>query len=426
VDASALKETERAEPLASIVPPPLAIMVAFGFVSGLPLALSGFTLRQWLAEGQVSLAVIGLTANIGLPYTLKFLWAPLLDEVRPPGRLGQFGRRRGWLLMVQPWLALACLVLALTNAAAVPGLAIGAAGAVALFSATQDIAIDAWRIETWPPLQQGEATAAYVWGYRVAMLVSGSGVIAAAAWIGWHAALLGIAVLAALGLLVTLIAPEAPAPVRAKKDSWLRRGIEAVREPLRDFFAQPGVPAILAYVALFNLGEAMAGVMLAPFYRALGFASTAVAGIGPFSLIATMAGIGFGGWLVARIGLPRALVSTGFAQMGMMAMYVALSRAPGSHAMLYATVIVEASAQGIASAAFLAYLSSLCTPRFAATQYALLSSLAPIASHTVGGFSGYLVQATGWTAFYALAMLAALPAMLIMLLIIRRYPPRVT
>ncbi|MDE2199944.1 MAG: MFS transporter [Rhodospirillales bacterium] len=388
-------------------------MGGFGFASGLPLALSGFTLQQWLTEGHVARSVIGLTANIGLPYTLKFLWAPLLDEIHPlPG----LGRRRGWLLAIQPLLVLACLWLALSNAS------IAAAFAIALLSATQDIAIDAWRIETFPPDRQGLATAVYVWGYRVAMLVSGSGVIAAVSLVGWHVALLGITALATLAIGVTLLAAEPPpAAARPLRANWMARGWSALRDPLADFLGRAGAIPVLAYVALFYLGEGMAGVMLAPLYRDLGFDRVAVAtAIGPFSLFATMAGIGLGGALVARIGLRRALVGTGFTQMAAMAMYVWLSVSPGSHALLFATVLVEALVGGLASAAFLAYLSTLCTASFAATQYALLSSLAPLAARTVAGFSGYLAQAVGWPAFYTIAMLASLPAMMIMLYNIRR------
>jgi PAT family beta-lactamase induction signal transducer AmpG len=395
-------------------------MMAFGFASGLPLALSGFTLRQWLTEGGVSLAAIGLTANIGLPYTLKFLWSPLLDEIRPlPG----LGRRRGWMLILQPLLVAAIVWLALSDAAAAPAGAIAAAAAIAFLSATQDVVIDAWRIELFPPHLQGAATAAYVWGYRFAMLVSGAGVLAAVGTLGWHGALLGVAALAALGVIPTLLAREPIAAARADR-GLLARGLAAMRDPLRDFLSRPGALTILAYVALFNLGEAMAGDMLAPFYKYLGFDRLAVAtAVGPFSLAATLGGIAVGGFVVARIGLARALVTTGFAQMAAMALYVLLSRSPGDHVVLYSTVVAEAFVQGVASASFLAYLSGLCNTRFAATQYALLSSIAPIASRTVGGFSGYLAQATGWTTFYALAMAAALPAMLIMLHIIRRHPP---
>ncbi len=403
----------------------LWLMAAFGFVAGLPLALSGLTLRQWLTEGHVSLAAIGLTANIGLPYTLKFLWAPLLDQVRPPGGLARFGRRRGWLLAVQPLLVAAGVCLAVSDPTGAPVATIGAAAAIAFLSASQDIAIDAWRIESFQARLQGAATAAYVWGYRLAMMVSGAGVIASVGFLGWHGALLAASALMATGLVVTLIAPE-PAVTRppSKPSGLAARAVAAVLDPLREFLSRPGAPAILAYVALFNLGEAMAGVMLTPFYRALGFDRIAVAtATGPFSLAATMSGIAVGGWLVARIGLTRALISTGFIQMAAMAMYVVLSASAGNHAALFGTVVVEAFAQGLANAAFLAYLSSLCSVSHTATQYALLSSIAPLASHTIGGFSGYLAARLGWTLFYGVSLLASLPAMLLMLWILRRHPP---
>src|SRR6204780_5004556 len=155
----------------------LAAMAAYGFVSGLPLPLSGFTFRLWLSDSGAGLAVVGLTAWIGLAYSLKFLWAPLLDQKPPVDALRRFGRRRGWLLLVQPLLGLAAIMLALSDPAAAPIAAFLAAACVAVLSATQDIAIDAWRIEVFPPRRQGVALAAYVWGYRVALLVSTTGVI---------------------------------------------------------------------------------------------------------------------------------------------------------------------------------------------------------------------------------------------------------
>jgi len=307
----------------------LWLMFAFGFLSGLPLALSGFTLRQWLTEGHVSLAATGLTANIGLSYTLKFLWAPVMDHAAPPFGLARFGRRRGWLLAVQPLLALAAIGMALTDPARAVLATVAAAALIAFLSASQDIVIDAWRIETFPLRLQGAANAAYVWGYRLAMLVSGAGVIRAADLLGWHGALLPVGVLLGLGTAVTLLAPEpalAPAARQAVAGGRLR---SAVVDPLREFLVRPGAWAILGYVALFKLGEAMAGVMLAPFYHDLGFNRAAVAAaIGPFSLAATIAGYACGAWLVARIGLQRALILTGFCQMAAMAMYVLLAVSP--------------------------------------------------------------------------------------------------
>ncbi len=403
----------------------LWLMAAYGFVAGLPLPLSGFTFRLWMSEANVSLAAIGLTANIGLAYSLKFLWAPLLDQARPPGPLARLGRRRGWLLVIQPALVASCVLLALSNPAAAPAGSAAAAALVAFCSASQDIGVDAWRIETFPARAQGAAMAAYVWGYRAALLAASPGAIWAASRIGWHASLLCVAGLVALGPLVTLLAPEpdlrpaAPAPRR-----FADRMTRAVIEPLRDFMARPGAGTILAFVALFKLGEAMAGVMTAPFYRALGFDRVAIAIASSwFSLPATIIGTAIGGWLIAKLGVGRALLWTGSIQTLAMAMYVLLATSAGEHHVLYATVGVEAFAEGMADAAFITYLSGLCSVAFTATQYALLSSLAAIALRTIGGLSGFLAEALGWTLFYSVCLFAAVPAMLIMLRILRRFPP---
>jgi PAT family beta-lactamase induction signal transducer AmpG len=398
-------------------------MAAYGFVCGLPLPLSGFTLRLWLSVGGVSLAVIGLTANIGLAYSLKFLWAPLLDHSAPPGALRRFGRRRGWLLAIQPALGAAAVLLALSDPAGAPLVSLAAGALVAFLSASQDIVVDAWRIELFPPRLQGAAMAAYVWGYRIALLISTTGVIASAARVGWHVSLLAVSALIGLGVFVTLLAPEPHSAVRQAIVGFAARMRHAVQEPLAEFLSRPGAVAILLFVALFKLGEAMAGIMTAPFYHALGFSQDAIAATGPFSLVATLAGITLGGWLVARIGVGRALLWTGWAQTIAMVMYVWLSLSAGNHRVLYGTVSVEAFAQGMADAAFITYLSGLCSTAFTATHYALLSSVAALTVHTLGGFSGVLAVALGWTHFYVLCSFAALPAMLLMLWLLRRYPP---
>lgn len=396
----------------------LAVMAAYGFASGLPLPLSGFTFRLWLTDSGAGLAIVGLTAWIGLAYSLKFLWSPLLDRAPPLAMLRRRGRRRGWLLLVQPLLAAAILTLAASRPAAAPIAAFAAAAAVALLSATQDIAIDAWRIETFAPREQGLALAVYVWGYRVALLLTTTGVIALAARTGWHLALAGAAILATLGVLATLAAPREPPPETTEAPAPGLR--HAVIDPIRAFFRHPSAWLILAFVALFKLGEAMAGIMTAPFFRAGDFDSTAIAGTGLFSLAGTLAGITLGGVLVARIGVGRALLVTGWAQTLAMAMYVALSLTPGQHAVLYATVSAEAFAQGLADAAFLTFLSALCSRAFAATQYALLSSVPALAIHTIGGVSGVMAQHLGWTWFYTACMGGALPGMALMLTLLRR------
>jgi PAT family beta-lactamase induction signal transducer AmpG len=397
-------------------------MAGLGFASGLPLPLSGFTFRLWMSQGGVSLAAIGLTANIGIAYTLKFLWAPLLDRAPPPLGLARFGRRRGWLLAIQATLVLAGVLLALSDPAAPVG-AVAAAALVAFLSASQDIVVDAWRIEIFPPRQQGAALAVYVWGYRIALLISGSAAIKSADIVGWNGALLGVAALMLLGPLVTLLSPEPAARAVVAARGFLANLSTAVLEPLREFVSRPGAWTILAFVALFKLGEAMAGVMTAPFYLSLGFdrAAIALANFLP-ALIATFAGTAIGGWLVARLGAGRALLWTGWVQTLAMAMYVVLAYSAGERHMLVLTVVTEAFAEGMADAAFIAYLSGLCAIAFTATQYALLSSIAALALRTVGGLSGFLAQAVGWKTFYTLCLFAAVPAMLVMLRILRKFP----
>ncbi len=404
----------------------LWIMGAYGFFAGLPLPLSGFTLRQWLTEGGTSLAAIGLTANIGLAYTLKFLWSPLLDQVRPPSGLAGFGRRRGWLLAIQPALALACLALAASDPRQTPVLLVSAAVLIAFLSASQDIVVDAWRIETFPERLQGIALAAYIWGYRLALLTSGAGAIGLADVIGWRWSLSVMAGLVAAGALATLMAAEPKArAVLGRTDGWRARLQAAVIEPFRDFWQRPGAGQILAFVMLFKLGEALAHTMATPFYRDMGFDRAQVAlANGIPSLAASLLGAAAGGWLVVRIGTGRALVLTGFVQMASMALYFALAVSGGDTRILLAKVMLESFAEAMADAAFLTYLSALCSSAFTATQYALLSSLAAVGLRTVGGFSGVLAAAMGWVPFYALTIFAAVPAMLVMLGLLRRFPPR--
>jgi MFS transporter, PAT family, beta-lactamase induction signal transducer AmpG len=410
----------------------LWLMAAYGFVAGLPLPLSTFTLRYWLSESGATLSMIGLTANIGLAYSLKFLWSPVFDQIAPLSPTRRLGRRRGWLATIQPALVLAAVLLALTNPVASPLTSITAAALVAFLSASQDIAIDAWRIESFPQRLQGQALAAYVWGYRFALLAATTGVIWTSGHTGWHLALLGVAVLLVLGPIVTLLAPEPPTGdakppgETAQHGTVASRAKHAIIDPLLDFLTRPGAVLILAFVALFKLGEAMGGIMTAPFYRALGFTRDVIAGSGPFSLVATLAGITCGGWLVARIGVGRALLWTGSAQTVAMVMYEVLAHAPGQIPILYATVAIEAFAQGMADAAFLTYLSGLCSRAFTATHYALLSSIPALAIHTIGGFSGVLAGAAGWVVFYAICTVAALPAMGLMVVLLHLHPPEKT
>lgn len=402
---------------------PLLVMLLLGFSAGLPLPLTGFTLRQWFSEANVPLGAIGLTALIGLAYSLKFLWAPVLDHAPP--LLPSLGRRRGWLAPVQLLLAAAIAALALTDPARNATGTVAAAVAVAFLSATQDIAIDAFRIESLPLGRQGLGLAAYVWGYRIALLVANAGVLFSVERVGWRGAFLAMALLMSVGLATTLFLAREPRPperaARSGIGAWLAAAVVA---PVRDFLCRPGAWLILGFVALFKLGEALAGIMTAPFYRALGFAREEVAAVsGVFGLLATLAGVTLGGVLVAGVGTGRALVVTGLGQMLSNLMYVALAEAGRSLPLLWAQVGIENATDGLADAAFVAYLSGLTSTAFTATQYALLSSLASLPLRTVGGLSGYLAEAMGWTRFFLLTTAAALPGLAIMLVLLRRFPP---
>jgi PAT family beta-lactamase induction signal transducer AmpG len=406
----------------------LFLMVCFGFMSGLPLPLTIFTLQQWFTTYGISLHAIGFTAWVGLPYTLKFLWSAVFDRP-PPGR---FGRRRGWLLIVQPLLVASCVALALTDPGHRIGLTLGAALLLAFFSASQDILIDAWRIETFEEHRQGAALATYIWGYRGAMVTSGAGAIGLAAAFGWHVALLCMAALLACGVIVTLAAPEPRvAAVAARLPGW-RAGVEAAfLAPLREFLMRPAALQVLAFVLLFRIGKVFADTTAAGLYRyRLGFSSTAVARANAFEIVGTLAGAAFGGWLVVRFGAVRALLGAGLLLSCALGLYLVLLASNGQEAVLITKVVLEYFAQGTADTCFLAYISTLCSTSYTATQYAMLSSLAAVALHLFSGFSGYAAEALGYQLFYTCTMLAGLPALLILWRLHRRgitaLPPAVT
>jgi PAT family beta-lactamase induction signal transducer AmpG len=387
------------------------VMLLLGFASGLPLFLTNFTLQQWLSESHVSLRLIGATALIGLPYTLKFLWAPLADRISLP-----FGRRRGWLLIVQPLLALAIFLLGRSDPPHALALLAGLAVAVAFLSASQDIVIDAWRIETFPQRHQGEALACYVWGYRIAILVSQAGALRLATLVGWHGAYTVMAALALFCVVPTLIARE-PTPAFARAERGLHGAVIA---PLADFLRRPAALQTLAFVLLFQLGTAFADNLASPFYHSLGFDRSSIAIASSVPMIAGGAfGVGVGGVLVRRFGAGRALLACAVVQMASILLYVVLAWAGADRSVLIGKSTLEAFAEGMASAAFLSYLSALCSAAHTATQYALLSSLAPLAWRTVAGVSGVIAERLGWVGYFTAAAAACLPAILILTWLLR-------
>ena len=401
------------------------IMLALGFAAGVPLPLTGFVLRQWFSESNISLAAIGFTALIGLSYSLKFLWSPLMDHAAPP-LFRALGRRRGWLASIQPPLMLAILALGFTDPATAAAVTVGVAVMVAFLSASQDIVIDAYRIEILEEQVQGYGFACYVWGYRFALLAANAGALGMVGLVGWEGAFAYCAGLVGIGFIAVLFAREPDAPPREDMP-WARRMKLAVVDPFADFMRRRHWLAILLFVVLFKLGEALAGIMTPPFYRAIGFTRGEVAVVASvFGLGMALAGVLVGGWLVSRIGTGRALVITGVLQMLSNLMYVALYAAGRDIGMLYAQVGVENFTDGLADAAFVAYLTSLTNRAFSATQYALLSSLAAVPLRFLGAWSGQMAEGLGWTNFFLLTTVAALPALCIMLWLLKKLPPQPT
>ena len=409
---------------AALRDPMLLRMLGFGFFSGLPLPLTIFTLQQWFTVSGVSVQTVSRTAWLGLPYTLQFVWAPLFDRA-PPAWAARLGRRRFWLVVTQIALTLACAGLALTDPARNIGLTAAAAFGVALCSASQDIVINAWRIETFPQARQGVALAAYIWGYRTAMFVSGAGAIALSVTLGWHATLLCMAALLALAPVLSLATPEPPLAAAASRPPGMLAAVrQALITPLMEFLRRRRAAEILAVVILFRLGKVFADNTAASYYhQALGFSSWVVAKANFIpSLAGTFAGAAFGGWLVVRLGTMRALLLTGCVQALSLGLYLALL-AFTTPWMLYAKVGGEYFAGGAADTVFLAFISALCARQYTASQYALLSSLAAVALHSISGVAGDVEATLGWRNFYLATMLAGLPALFLVVHLRRHFAP---
>lgn len=395
-----------------------------GFSSGLPLPLTFGTLSFWLAEAGVSRTEIGLFALVGGAYSLKYLWAPLIDRLALPGLTARFGRRRGWALMIQALLILAIAALGLTDPAQNPWPTALAAVSVAFLSASQDIVIDAYRIELLDEAQQGAGAAATQWGYRFGLLAAGAGALYAAEYGGWPVAFAVMASLMSVGMVTVLMTREPAHPVipasRGAVD-WLRSAVVA---PFADFLRRQHWAAILLFVVLYKFGDALAGVMTNPFYVDLGFSKTEVANVSKiFGVIATLIGVAAGGAMVYRLGVLRSLLIGGALQGLSNLAYVGQAMAGHDVMVLTVVIFVENFCGGLGSAAFVAYLSGLCSFAFTATQYALLSSLAAVGRTFLSSGGGWLSEKMDWVPFFLATTAAALPGLLLLIYLMRVLPP---
>jgi PAT family beta-lactamase induction signal transducer AmpG len=394
--------------------PRMLAILAMGFASGLPLALTGQTLQAWLTESKISLTEIGLFALVGTAYSLKFLWAPVLDRVPLPLLTARLGQRRSWLIVIQLALAAAIVALGASDPASDRMRTALFAALVAFLSASQDIVIDAFRIELLEKEEQGAGAAATQWGYRLGMIASSAGALGLAAAMDWPRAYLVMAALVGIGLITALVTPE---PARANTWAglaWRERLQLSVVEPFAEFASRPRWVTLLVFVVLYRLGDALAGGLSNAFYIQLGFTKGEIASVAKvFGVIATMVGIAVGGALVAKQGVHRALVSAGIIHALSNFAFVVQAWVGHDVSVLALTIFVENVTGGLVSAAFVAYLSGLCHPAFTATQYALLSSLTATGRTILASSAGYFAQLFGWPLFFALTALAAVPGILL-------------
>lgn len=395
-----------------------------GFSSGLPRLLVYSTLTFWLLEHGLSITAVGLFAATGLPYNFKFAWAPLLDRLRIPLLTRVLGLRRGWLLVLQLGVMASLVALSRTNPGVDPFAVAAAALVVATFSASQDVVIDAVRVELLADDEQGAGAAAVVFGYRIGMLVASAGALyLAAATESWPLTYLAMAGCMLLGVLTTLLMrePASSAATVADDRPLPQQVVDAVVGPFRDFLQRPGTLLILAFIILYKLGDALAGTMTNPLLVALEFEKTTIANVAKtFGLVASIGGVFLGGALVRKLGVVRALWVSGFLQMGSNLLFTAQAMVGKSVALLVATIGIENLSGGLGTAAFVAYLSALCNKRYTATQYAFLTAASSVLQTVISTSSGALAQALGWPLYFTMTTAAALPGLALLWVLQRR------
>ncbi len=382
----------------------IAVILFLGFSSGLPIALSGGTLQAWLADSGVDIKTIGLLTLVGLPYTLKFLWAPLMDRFVP--RL--LGRRRGWVAVTQLLVCCALLVMGgLSPSRSVLALALLAL-LLAFFSASQDIAFDAYRTDVLDEKRRGAGAAVGVLGYRLAMLTSGALALILADHFGWQLTYWTMAALMVILVAATIAAPEPSEEVRPPRSL-----AEAVVRPFVEYFRRDRAIALLALVVLYKLGDAFAVSLSTTFLlRGVGLSLSEIGLINKgLALAATILGALIGGGLMVKLGLFRSLLLFGVLQAVSNLTYSVLALAGKNYFLVVAAVGLDNLAGGMGSAAFVALLMSLCDRRYTATQYALLSAASSVGRVFVGPPSGIMVAAMGWAPFFFVTFLIALPGL---------------
>jgi PAT family beta-lactamase induction signal transducer AmpG len=408
-------------------------MLFLGFSAGLPFPLVFATLSAWLSTAQVSKASIGMFAWVGITYSLKVFWAPLVDRMPLPGLTARLGRRRSWMLLAQLGVAAALLRLSGADPANDLGGVALLSLAVAFCSATQDIAVDAYRIEAVEIRVQGAMAASYQFGYRLAMLAAGAGALYIADFVSWPAAYRTMAALMSVGMITVLLIDEpetsrAAPGVASARETWSHRVsqwfVTAVVGPFADFFRRNGSWALilLAFIACYRISDLILGVMANPFYIDIGFSLSEIATIAKvFGFAMTMLGAALGGVAVARYGAVRPLIAGAMLVAATNAVFAGLAAwGQPDLRVLVVTISADNLAAGFAGTVFIAYLSSLTSVAYTATQYALFSALMTLLGNFIGGFSGRVVEATDWVTFFIYASAMGLPAIVLSIIVARR------
>ena len=384
------------------------MLVAFlmGFSCGLPLLLTLGVLQAWLTEEGVDLAWVGMITLVQSPYSWKFLWAPLMDRFTPP----VLGRRRGWLLTAQLALMVSIAALGGSDPVAHPGWMVASAVLVAFFSATQDIVVDAYRREDLADEELGLGSSLYIYGYRIGMWAASGGGLILADYIPFSQVYLIMAAGLIPGVLTTLLAPE-PQVENGAPPSL----VEAIWNPLVDFFRRDSAALILAFILLYKIGDTMAAAITTPFYLELGFSKSEIGAVVKlFGAWATIAGAVAGGMLMLRLGIQRSLWVFGVLQAVSTAGFAFLARIGYSLPALSGVIAFESVTGGMGTSAFVAFMASQTNKKFTATQYALLTSIMGLPRVLAAAPTGFAAQQVGWEWFFILCTLAAVPGMLLL------------
>jgi PAT family beta-lactamase induction signal transducer AmpG len=384
----------------------MAVVLLTGFSCGLPNTLTGDTLKAWLTKAGVDLEAIGIFSVVALPYALKFLWSPLMDRFVPPF----LGRRRGYMVITQ-----AALILGIGAMAAVGVANAWLIGAVALlvafFSASQDIAVDAHRTEILRAGELGAGAGLYILGYRVGLLASGSLALMLVPVMGWRAMYLLMAGVMVVGLVTTIFAPEPELPVKPPRSL-----AAAIVQPFAEFLRRRGAVEMLLFILIYKLDWMMVKTMMAPFIlRALAFSEADWGMASGLGLFTTIVGATIGGVVITAIGIRRSLWTFGLLQ-GLAGISFAILAVVGrSYPVMVMAVAVENLCSGMATAAFIGFIMSLCDKRFTATQFALLTSLMALGGILIGTPAGWIIKQIGWPTYFVLSVFVAVPGLLLLL-----------